>query len=89
MLNNVKIKLEEDKKIKLEISDNVQQIIFEEVTKDLSMGGRGIGNKLELLFINPLAELLFKLFPQEGSIVRVDRLLKREDRWELDGRVVS
>uniref|UniRef100_A0A7C5Z5X3 ATP-dependent Clp protease ATP-binding subunit n=1 Tax=Caldicellulosiruptor owensensis TaxID=55205 RepID=A0A7C5Z5X3_9FIRM len=89
MLNNVKIKLEEDKKIKLEISDNVQQIIFEEVTKDLSMGGRGIGNKLELLFINPLAELLFELFPREGSIVRLDRLVKNEDRWDLDGQVVS
>lgn len=89
MLNNVKIKLEEDKGVKLEISDNVQQKIYEEIVKDLSMGGRGIGNKLELLFINPLSELLFKLFPQAESTVVINELLKKDDRWELNGRVIS
>ncbi|BCS82417.1 AAA family ATPase [Anaerocellum diazotrophicum] len=89
MLNNVRIKLEEDKGIKLEISDNVQQKIYEEIVKDLSMGGRGIGNKLELLFINPLSELLFKLFPQTESTVVVNELVKKDDRWELNGRVVG
>lgn len=89
MLNNVKIKLEEEKKIKLEISDNVQQKIYNEIAKDLSMGGRGIGNKLEFLFINPLAELLFSLFPEEGSTVVIEDLIEKKDGWELNGRITG
>ena len=34
-------------------------------TKDLSNGGRGIGNQLESLFVNPLARAMFR-FPLAG-----------------------
>jgi len=86
MLNNIKLKLEEEKKIKLVIDESVQDTILKEVVKDLSMGGRGIGNKLEVLFVNPLAKLLFSLFPEEGATVNIQNLYYDEkEGWTLQG----
>jgi ATPases with chaperone activity, ATP-binding subunit len=86
MLNNIKLKLEEEKKVKLVIDESVQDTILKEVVKDLSMGGRGIGNKLEVLFVNPLAKLLFSLFPEEGATVNIQNLYYDEkEGWTLQG----
>ena len=86
MINNVKLKLEDEKRIKLMISEEVEERIYQEVIKDLSMGGRGIGNRLEVVFVNPLAKLLFKLFPKEGEKVVVEKIIFDEvEGWKLEG----
>jgi len=86
MLDNIKAKLEDEKKVKLEINPIVEEIMYNEIIKDLSMGGRGIGNKLEVLFVNPLAKLLFKLFPDEGTTVKIENLYYDErGGWTLTG----
>jgi len=86
MLNNIRLKLEDEKKIKLEISPEVEESLYQEVIKDLSMGGRGIGNRLEVIFVNPLAKLLFKLFPKEWDKVFIEKITFDEvDGWKLEG----
>ncbi len=85
MLRNLRLKLEEERKIQLLIEPTVEEKIFKEVCEDLSMGGRGIGNKLEKLFINPLADLLFELFPAEGSKVHIHDLIQSNGEWRLIG----
>jgi ATP-dependent Clp protease ATP-binding subunit ClpA len=85
MLNNILLKLEDDYKITLHITDTVKEQIKEEVTKDLNMGGRGIGNQLEEVFVNPLADLLFELMPQEGDSVQINDIRKDEAEWVLTG----
>ncbi len=88
MINNLKFKLEDERKIHLILTPEVEQQIYSEIIKDLSMGGRGIGNRLELILINPLTQLLFKLFPEEGSTVTITQLnYDPEDGWILDGYV--
>ncbi|MCX7704028.1 MAG: ATP-dependent Clp protease ATP-binding subunit [Planctomycetota bacterium] len=77
MLNNVLYKLQEDHKIQLVFSGDIKRRIMEYCISDLSMGGRGIGNKLEEVFITPLAELLFDLSVPENSKVIITSL--RED----------
>ncbi|MGB9638409.1 MAG: hypothetical protein ACPL1F_03825, partial [bacterium] len=54
-------------------------------TKDLTMGGRGIGNKLEISFVNPLSTLLFKLQPTEGDTVVINEIIETPLGWELNG----
>ena len=86
MLNNIRFKLEEEKGISLRISDKVKEKLYQEIVKDLSMGGRGIGNKLEVLFVNPLSMLLFELFPKEGSTVYIEDIYNDGvEGWRLKG----
>jgi ATP-dependent Clp protease ATP-binding subunit ClpA len=86
MLNNIRFKLEEEKGISLRISDKVEEKLYQEIVKDLSMGGRGIGNKLEVLFVNPLSRLLFELFPKEGSTVYIEDIYNDGvEGWRLKG----
>jgi ATP-dependent Clp protease ATP-binding subunit ClpA len=86
MLNNIMFKLEEEKGVSLRISDKVEEKLYQEIVKDLGMGGRGIGNKLEVLFVNPLSRLLFELFPKEGSIVYIEDIYNDGvEGWRLKG----
>ncbi|MBK7000227.1 MAG: ATP-dependent Clp protease ATP-binding subunit [Rhodoferax sp.] len=65
MLANVITRVCEEHKIELLLPDTVRAQLQAACTKDLSNGGRGIGNRLESAFINPLSRALF-LFPLEG-----------------------
>ncbi|HOH54119.1 MAG TPA: hypothetical protein PLN23_07955, partial [Fervidobacterium sp.] len=60
MLRNVSEKLKRDFKIDFAISEKALERLYNYCLADLSMGGRGIGNKLEEVLINPLSEELFR-----------------------------
>ena len=60
MLKNVARKLHEEMKIALLIPPDVRSALLERCVRDLSNGGRGIGNQLESAFINPLSRALFE-----------------------------
>lgn len=89
MLSNVSWKLADERKIFLEIGEKVKRTLLQEIVVDLSMGGRGIGNKLETVFINPLSRLLFDLFPSEGSTLLIESLEQKEGEWILHGQVTG
>lgn len=61
MLRNVARRLFEECKIQLSMPATVRQELLSRCTKDLSHGGRGIGNQLESCFINPLSRAMFEL----------------------------
>ena len=85
MLQNILYKLEDEHKIELVIEDNIKENLKEEVVKDLAMGGRGIGNQLEDIFINPLAELLFELDIKPKDKVIINDITKENGNWILNG----
>lgn len=60
-----------EKHIKLEFSEEVKNILVEQALKNLSNGGRGIGNIVENLFINPLSRYLFdnEIFENANIII--------------------
>jgi hypothetical protein len=60
MLHNVARRLYEECKLKLSMPVEVRNALLERCTRDLSNGGRGIGNQLETVFINPLSRALFE-----------------------------
>jgi ATP-dependent Clp protease ATP-binding subunit ClpA len=60
MLRNVARRLQEEFKVKLSMPAAVRVDLLERCTRDLSNGGRGIGNQLESAFINPLSRALFE-----------------------------
>jgi energy-coupling factor transporter ATP-binding protein EcfA2 len=61
MLKNVTRRLADEHKLELVIPDTIRAQLLDLCTRDLSNGGRGIGNTLESVFINPLARALFAL----------------------------
>jgi len=80
MLRNVVNRVRDEHKIDLAIGDGVRDKLRDLCTKDLSNGGRGIGNQLESLFVNPLARALFR-FPLAGrKSVAVAELAYDENR---------
>jgi len=58
-INKITQNLSTEKHIALTISDRAVNILTERVMSNLSNGGRGIGNVVENLFINPLSRYLF------------------------------
>ena len=59
MLRNIARRLKEEFKVQLSMPVAVRSALLERCTRDLSNGGRGIGNQLESAFINPLSRALF------------------------------
>jgi hypothetical protein len=59
MLKNIARRLQEEFRLELKLSPGVRNTLLERCRRDLSNGGRGIGNQLEADFINPLSRALF------------------------------
>ena len=55
-------------------STAAMQMLLDRATDDPSNGGRGIGNQIETLLINPLATLLFSLNPPKGARLEISTL---------------
>jgi energy-coupling factor transporter ATP-binding protein EcfA2 len=60
MLRNVARRMSEEHKIQLAMAPEARADLLQRCTRDLSNGGRGIGNELESAFINPLSRALFE-----------------------------
>ncbi|HZX33510.1 MAG TPA: AAA family ATPase, partial [Rhodocyclaceae bacterium] len=60
MLRNVARRLLEEFRLKLAMPAEIRTALLARCLKDLSNGGRGIGNQLESAFINPLSRALFE-----------------------------
>jgi ATP-dependent Clp protease ATP-binding subunit ClpA len=72
MLGNVFYRLADAHKITVSMGDKSRDTLGELVTQDLSMGGRGIGNSLERLLVNPLARALHRVGARPGESFRLD-----------------
>ncbi|MFH1603986.1 MAG: AAA family ATPase, partial [Pseudomonadota bacterium] len=59
MLNNVVKRVQEEHKVELVVPAGVREKLLTLCVRDLSNGGRGIGNQIESAFINPLSRALF------------------------------
>ncbi|MBR7783837.1 AAA family ATPase [Undibacterium luofuense] len=60
MLRNVARRLHEELRLQLSMPQTVRDELLLRCTRDLSNGGRGIGNALESCLINPLSRALFE-----------------------------
>jgi len=83
MLENITSKLIEDNKITIKIEEKAYNILLNECTKDLAMGGRGIGNKLEEVFVNPLARTLFDISAKENDNFIIKDIESKDDEWKI------
>ncbi len=78
MLANVAQKVMEEHRVSLKLSPSAREKIADWCTRDLSNGGRGIGNSLESVLINPLARALFDFDFQGRDEVTVANVLEQD-----------
>lgn len=79
MIANVVARVKNEHKLDLTISPNAHECIESWCLADLSNGGRGIGNRLESILVNPLARALFHgEASAQGSKVCIDKIVETD-----------
>ena len=66
-------RMEEQKGLRIHITDDAYAQLHDAALADLSNGGRGIGNQVEALLINPLARWLFDHGVTADAAVTIDQ----------------
>ena len=69
--------MEEQKQIRIVIPDEAYAELHDAALADLSNGGRGIGNQVESLLINPLARWLFDMEVSGNRTVTIEHFLTK------------
>jgi ATP-dependent Clp protease ATP-binding subunit ClpB len=75
-LQNVVQRVHKSSALDVIVSEAAAAELLALCTSDLGNGGRGIGNRMETCFVNPLSRALFDLGAPEGSTVSVDAILE-------------
>lgn len=83
MLRNVARRLRDELKLRLVMSADIRRHLLARCTQDLSNGGRGIGNMLESVFINPLSRALFEHSLEGMQTVAVTGIAEADKVVEL------
>lgn len=73
-IEKIKKSLLVEKQITITVSDNAYNILLENALGNLDNGGRGIGNIVENLLINPLSRWLFDTELFEQADIIIDRI---------------
>ena len=79
MLENVIERVRVEHKVNLSLAPKALETIDAWCTTDLTNGGRGIGNRLESILVNPLARALFQgeAFP-DGSNLVIEEIMEAD-----------
>lgn len=84
MLDHVRQRILDEHDVRLQLSERVIQKLRDLcVGTRLDNGGRGIGSKVEAVFVNPLARAIFDKGVSAGSTMAVTDLRDREGGYEL------
>jgi len=90
MLKNIEGRLNEERNATLVINPEPLEMLRDKCKQDLSNGGRGIGNCLETMLINPLSRALFSQATAEDKTVTIAAIRKvggsdsESESYELD-----
>ena len=82
-LNIIIKNMYQEKHIDLEISEKVRGILREKVLANLDNGGRGIGNIVENVFVNPLSRYMFDNQKIQDCKICVGDIVEKELTYSL------
>ena len=83
MLGNVIERVQDEHDVTLTIAEQARDVLVRECLGDLTNGGRGIGNKLETVLINPLARALFDFERTAGQTITVEQLSQEDGIFQV------
>ena len=82
-MSNVLFRLKDSHGIDLTLSEQARKQLLDAICSDLSMGGRGVGNSIEELLVNPLSRALFENPVPSGGSIEVKDISQDETGWRL------
>lgn len=74
-IDRIKANLKEEKNIRLNLSDTAYESLLKKALSNLDNGGRGIGNIVESLLLDPLARYLFDHGIRSSSSVTIQQII--------------
>ena len=77
-LNKIISGLKVEKNISLNITQNAFDSLLKFAKENIENGGRGIGNVVESMLVNPLAEFIFDNEISESDQIEVSNVVKEE-----------
>ncbi|KJR41442.1 ATPase AAA-2 domain-containing protein [Candidatus Magnetoovum chiemensis] len=83
MLLNVVEKMTDSYDINIELTEDAITKLGEICCQDLSMGGRGIGNKMAEALINPLSRALFAIDAKRNERFLINGIAQDEQTWNI------
>ena len=83
MLGNIIERVQDEHDVTLVIGEQPHEVLVEQCLGDLSHGGRGIGNRLEAVLINPLARALFDFELTAGQTITVEQLFEEDGIFKV------
>lgn len=87
-IDKIKTNIKAEKGIELSFDESTaMNELYEEVAKNLAQGGRGVGNTLEKILINPLARLLAENEITGNASVRVNHFTVKNSIWSLESDI--
>ena len=90
-IKNISKNLWADKHIKLCLSPRAEEDLYQFALADLpkGQGGRGIGNMMEEMLINPLARFLFDQCASRDSVVTVEHIYKQDGVADIKAKITE
>jgi hypothetical protein len=89
MVGKVVAAVRDEHGIELGFSDQAMRRLEELCTYDLFDGGRGIGNRLETVLVNPLARLLFRMGDNPSGEVVISEIEEQEGEFRLQAATLE
>jgi len=83
-LSKITRALREQKDIGVALSEEARAYLIKEALGNLENGGRGIGNIVEALFINPLSRYLYDQNIQSGSQLTIERIYHEDGVVQME-----
>ncbi len=84
-LTKIEDGLAENKNIVLEVSNEAKNQLLEKAKDNLENGGRGIGNIVESMFVNPLSRFIFdhrdQLLTDPGTVKKLEVIRIKEEEY--------
>jgi hypothetical protein len=84
MVQNVVERVRDEHGVTIELPEAVRDVLLKECMADLAHGGRGIGNRIETAFINPLARTLFETPLAQRHTWTVQRIIAKDGIYKLE-----
>ena len=82
-------RLSEDRSIRLVLYSGARETLLRAALQNLSNGGRGVGNIVESMLINPLSRCLFDNRVEEGGVLTVRAIRNVGGSFVLDAAVTD
>jgi len=81
--------IKENYNISVKMTKEAKAKLANLATEDLSMGGRGVGNELEEILVNPLSSLIFEMELQSGDAIGIYDVECKEGSCRLTAKKLS